>query len=133
MNYYIYPHTDTWEKAKVHQTAELFSVPLLPVQSGRNEGDLPSEFSFMEIEEPRLILSSVKQSEDKKDIIFRVYNPTAERIISKIRFFTDIEEAARVSIEELPIESIPFNQNILSLVVHRKKVMTIKVKLKNRK
>jgi alpha-mannosidase len=126
--YMIYPHQGDWISAQVHQIAEQLSVPLLPVQAGTNKGTLPAEYSFMEIEQPELVLSAVKLSEDKDALVIRVYNPTLKPVNGKINFYKTIESVQLVTMEEKPLKDLKIEDKSLSLLVDKKKVVTLKIK-----
>ncbi len=125
--YLIYPHQGDWINANVHRFAEQLSVPLIPVQTGVCKGYLPTQFSFMEIEQPELILSALKQSEDKKGLIIRFYNPTEKEIDTKINFYKAIASAHLVSIEEKAFEKLSVENKSIKLTAYKKKVVTIKI------
>ena len=129
--YLIYPHQGDWVTADVHRVAERLSVPLIPVQSGTNKGGLPTEFSFMEIEQSELVLSAVKQAEDKKSLIIRLYNPTLRQVTGKINFYKPLESARLVTMEELSLKKLKAEGNSVTLPIEKKKVVTIKVKLES--
>ena len=57
-HYAILPHGGDWLKGRLHEAAEQFELPLETAQAGRGGGDLPKQFSFLEISPPEIILSA---------------------------------------------------------------------------
>lgn len=77
---HMYEYAITFfENEDMFRTAEAFNTPVKAVQISRGEGtELPLEKSFLEIE--GVVTSAVKQAEDKKGTVVRVYNPTDDTV-----------------------------------------------------
>jgi alpha-mannosidase len=126
----FYPHKGNWQKGKVFEQAYNFNNELRLFQIGKTFGYLSPSLSFVKIEPSELIFSAFKKSElDNKDFILRLYNPTEKLINGSVRFFTDIEKAELVTLEELPIENIAIkNRRTLSFPLGKKKVISIRLR-----
>lgn len=83
--YAFMPHKGNWEKAGVWQAAERFSHEIRVAQIGPSDkGHMPKTHSFLEIEPKQLHVSAVKQSEDGKGYIVRLFNPTNSKLNGRI-------------------------------------------------
>jgi mannosylglycerate hydrolase len=125
--YCIYAHSGTWDEANVHRVAEQLAVPVMPVQSGVYKGDLPPTQSFLEIKQPQLILSALKQSEDKTGFVVRIYNPTSKMVKGEINLMRTPQSVERVTMEELVVEKATVQDRCISVDVAAKKVVTLKI------
>lgn len=69
------PHAGTWQAAGVLNYAESFNHPLMTtVLTANPDGKLPAEASFLSVgDNPNVIITGVKQAEDDKDLVVRLY------------------------------------------------------------
>lgn len=76
--YAFMPYTGTVDSARIWQTAERFNHAVRAAQIGPSAdgGKLPATHSFLKIGNDALHVSAVKQSEDGKGWIIRLFNPT---------------------------------------------------------
>ncbi len=100
--YALFPFSGDWRGALLQRTAEEFTLPMralqVPVDPKRLEGgrpwtaedrmefpvrvrpgtgaDLPASRSFLALNNPHLVLSALKQAENRDSVIVRLYNPT---------------------------------------------------------
>ena len=99
---------------------------------------LPTELSFLEIENPKIILSVMKKSEVHNDLIIRVYNisDTPEKSILKLYEGLTILECKIVNLlEEIPKREIKasvklVNENSLKLSLDPNVIATLRLKIK---
>ncbi len=100
--YAIYPHKGTWEQARVWRQAHQHNAPLACVQTGAHGGDLPAEFSFIEVDSPYLVVTAIKKAEDRDSLIVRFFN-IRERNVHGARIKVDGTISARtVNLNEEP-------------------------------
>jgi hypothetical protein len=84
--YAFMPYVGTVETAGIWQAAERFNHAVRVAQIGPSAGGkLPLQHSFLEIENADLHVSAVKQSEDGKGWVVRLFNPTTRTLSGKIR------------------------------------------------
>jgi alpha-mannosidase len=50
-----------------------FNSPLIAVETASHSGSLPSGFSLVRVSDPRVLVTAVKQAEDGKGIIVRLF------------------------------------------------------------
>jgi hypothetical protein len=84
--YAFLPFSGTVESAGIWQAAERFSHAVRAAQIAPSAGgSLPLELSFLEVENPALHLSAVKQSETGAGWVVRLFNPTDTTLGGTIR------------------------------------------------
>ena len=130
-SYLIYPHSGNWDQGQVFEQAEFHNVPIEIAQVGRSSGDFGKEFSFLHICPNSLILSALKQAEDRDTIIVRVYNPTEKDVDGEIRFFKSPKHARLVNMNEEPVEDgdLVIEDQRVSMTVRAKKIVTMEFDL----
>jgi hypothetical protein len=83
--YAFMPYSGTVETAKVWNVAERFSHNVRVAQIGPStDGKLPLAHSFIELGNDALHVSAVKQSENGKGWILRLFNPTDRTLSGKV-------------------------------------------------
>ncbi len=76
--YSVYPHTGDWRAGTVQEAYEL-NCPLLAVPVPSTPGKLPAVAAFATVDAENVILDTVKQCEDSKDVIVRLYEAYGQR------------------------------------------------------
>jgi alpha-mannosidase len=64
IDFALYPHKGTWREAQTVRKGYEYNYPLMAVMTDVRKGDLPQEFSFVQISPSNLVLNSIKKSED---------------------------------------------------------------------
>jgi alpha-mannosidase len=72
----LVPHTGTWKEKNVPGIAEEFLTPPLSIYQGIHGGKMPKSGSFLSVDIPNVIVTSVKQAEFNKDIVIRCVETT---------------------------------------------------------
>ena len=102
------------------------------------ESYLPTELSFLEIDNPNIILSALKKSETSDDLIIRVYNISSSPEKGSLKLFKEISilEANIVNLlEEQPKREIKasvklLDPNTLNISLKPHVIATCKIKIK---
>ncbi|GAB3427382.1 hypothetical protein GCM10027516_32450 [Niabella aquatica] len=68
----LIPHMGKWQKAGIPRRAEEFMTRPICMYQGIHPGTLPKSASFINVDAPNVIASSVKKSESGDDIIIRL-------------------------------------------------------------
>lgn len=125
----VYPHKGDWQNGEVYKEALNFNYSVSIVQTGKSNGSLPTENSFIKIFPDDLIFSSFKKSENEDGFVLRIYNPTEYDIEGKVEFVNKILKVEQVTLEEVFIKEICLsNENYFSVSLGRKKIGTYKIK-----
>lgn len=85
IGYSIFPHAGTWESGRTHQRGYEFNTPLVARLSGTHGGSLPASRSFVSLAPSTLVLTSVKQAEDRRGWVLQWYNVAGEASIASLR------------------------------------------------
>ncbi len=124
----IYPHKDDWQAGEVYKEALNFNNQISLVQTGKANGDLPSELSFMKVSPDVLVFSALKKSEDGNGFVLRVYNPTEMDVEGKVEFYYSISKVEQVTLEEVLIKEINVNdKSSFRVSLAKKKIGTYKI------
>ncbi len=89
--------------------------PLIVVDGQSESGSLADHKSFLEVEQPNVIVSILKKAEDSNGVIVRCYETDGKNTAMTIQGPDVIRNASRVSIIEEPLNSglLPFEKNMV--------------------
>lgn len=125
---WIYPHAGGTIKGRVPQEVEKIYTPLIPVQSGKNDGELSPTNSFLKISPDIITVSALKLAEDGDGYVLRVYNPSPEKVSAVLNFNFTIKDIFEVTLEEAIIQKIDKTlDNEIHLDIPSKKIVTLKL------
>ena len=104
------------------------------------EAFLPTELSFLEVDNANVFLSALKKSEEEDYVIIRVYNVSSDTQTAEFKFYEKLEvsEAELVNLlEETPINPIKasinsFHDNIVNINIDPHVIATFKLKIKKK-
>lgn len=127
----IYPHEGYWYDTDIFKQTAFHNVNLQAIQSAPTQGILPPIRSFIDISPGSVVLSGIKQSEDKKFLILRLWNTLEQDDNMRIRTSFKIKKAALMTLEEKVIEDLYIeDKNVISIPIPKKKIMTIGIWVK---
>lgn len=86
IRYAIYPHKGDWEAAGTANKGYEFNYPLQVILEEPHSGDLPPQHSFVEVLPKNVILTALKEAEDSRDLIIRMYESSGSHTEAEIRF-----------------------------------------------
>lgn len=128
-NLAIYPHKGDWQLGEAYKEALNFNNHISLVQTGKANGELPSELSFMKVTPDDLIFSALKQSENGNGFVLRIYNPTEKNVEGKVEFYNSLSKVEQVTLEEVLIKEINLiDKNSFAVSLAKKKIGTFKIK-----
>ena len=104
-----------------------YLAPLAAGQYGKGtKGELPTELSFMQLQNRHTIINCVKQAEDSEEIIVRLTNPTDKPINEKLQFHHEIKQAYLVNMNEEKVDKITISDdNTLAFEIPPFKIITV--------
>ncbi len=121
-------HAGDWVKGMIYEKALNYNNELRLVQHGSSAGKLPIEKSFISIDDGNIILSCLKESENKDgSLIMRIYNPTTKKIKTQVGFGFDILSIAEVTLEELFIKRIKSAKTFFETELNKKEIKTFRI------
>ncbi len=127
--YALFPHRPDESETMdlINRESEKFHLPLFPIRR-KNEMPLPLSGSFVCVEPAQLVLSAVKEAEDGKGTILRIYNPVGKEVGGTIRFVRPMREVWKIRLDETPLDRITLEDgHAISVDVPPHGIVTIKV------
>lgn len=67
----LVPHKGSWKEANISRITEEFISQPIPAYQGIHPGSMPKSGSFLSVDKPNVIVSSVKMAEQGNDMIIR--------------------------------------------------------------
>ena len=129
--YALYPHTGNWESGTVYKQAQRFNVTPSAYQvCGGTAGTLPTQKSFLSIDNDHLIQSAFKKAEDRNTYILRVFNPTAQTQCGTVRLGEAIQNAWLCNLNEERQSALPTHAESFVLEAAQNKIVTVEIELK---
>jgi alpha-mannosidase len=124
----LYPHRGTWDAADVWRQAQSFLTPPRAITTVPHVGEMSAVREGLIISGPNVVLSSLKQSEDRQALVIRLYNPSDETTRAIVDFPINISAAHMVNLQEQPIGELTVENNKkIMCIISAKKVVTLKV------
>jgi len=124
--YAVQLHDGDWREAEMYKQAEEYHHLPIPIQAEGN-GDLPAEFSFIEISPHNLILSTLKKAEDSDGVILRFFETKGEATLARVEVFREIKRVTLVDLLEREDKEIPFARREFMLQVNPFEIVTLKL------
>ncbi|MDR1161834.1 MAG: twin-arginine translocation signal domain-containing protein [Tannerellaceae bacterium] len=82
----LVPHKEGWKEAGIPRIAEEFMSPPTALYQGIHPGSLPKSASFLSVDKPNIIVSSVKKSETGDDLIIRCVETNGQETAASLQF-----------------------------------------------
>jgi len=124
--YALQLHYGDWREAEMYKYAQEYHHLPLPIEAEGN-GELPQEFSFIEISPHNLILSALKKAEDSDDVILRFFETKGEATLARIDIFRELKRVTLVDLLEMEDKEIPFTRHGFMLQVNPFEIVTVKL------
>jgi alpha-mannosidase len=128
-DYALVPHSGTWEtdEALILQEAQRFNTPVATraVVTEQHAGVLPSEAALVKVEPGELVVSAIKQSNNGKGLVVRVYNPLHWTVSASIRLGIAFTHASVANLLEEPGESITVDDQCVHMNIRGEEIMTV--------
>ncbi len=125
--YSIIPHSGTWQSAKTYQAAHQFVAGVRASTTGRHEGVLPTESSFVTVKPENLVVSAIKKAEKSEALIVRFYNTTDKEVEGKIKIYKDVKRVDLVNMNEEDVAQLELaSDNTVALEVRPFQIVTLK-------
>lgn len=123
----LYPHKGGWREGRTVQKAVMFNT--VPVTAVKQEsfGQMPCLWSLAESLEDNVILDTIKQSEDKKAVILRLYECHNKRTKARIAYSRRFRKAVLCDLQEQELETLKAEENIIRADIKPCEIITIKV------
>jgi alpha-mannosidase len=126
--YALYPHAGGWREGGVVAEGFRFNVPLLVVPGA----PAPAEpRSFASVDDPNLVLDTIKRAEDGDGIVLRLYECHGARGAATVRLDVPVKSAALVNVLEEDLKdagAATVSGNTIEVPYAPYKVITLRVR-----
>jgi 2-O-(6-phospho-alpha-D-mannosyl)-D-glycerate hydrolase len=126
-HYAILPHAGDWQQGDLYCEAERFELPLETAQAGRGGGDMPRQFSFLEIAPQGIVPSALKKCDERDTLILRLFNPTSKDIAGRITCGRPVKEAWRTNLNEERREPLTVKDGEVRVPFRHKEIVTVEL------
>ena len=126
--YALVSHNGTLAQSDVIKEAYFFNNPCIAVEAFGGTGELPDEFSFVRSEKERLVIDTVKPSEDGNGTVIRMYEPYRTRGTENITVNAAVGKAYLCDMLENELEELEINNGKITLPFKPFEIITVKIK-----
>jgi alpha-mannosidase len=124
--YGLMPHVGTFQQAGVIRTGYEFNVPLLTSLTDAQ----PTEVSFFQVDQPGVVIDTVKKAEDSDTIIVRLYEAFGNQQSVVLSSSLPVVSAARCNLLEAQDEPVSWQNGSLAFEITPFQIVTFKLKLR---
>lgn len=118
----VLPHAGTWRDAGVVAEAARFNHALLP------GGPTPWSGSFARVDDPNLVLDTIKRAEDSDAVVLRFYECHGARGTAHVRLAHPCREAVRCNVLEDEFGALACEDGSFTLEYLPHQVLSVKVR-----
>jgi alpha-mannosidase len=123
----LYPHKGTWRDAQTVRRGYEYNYPLMAVTTDAHKGDLPQEFSFVQIAPANLVLNSIKKCEDGDGWIVQWYETEGKAADAVVSFPKTPKVAVLSNFLEESGASAQVVKNSVLVKTRPSSIMTVRV------
>jgi alpha-mannosidase len=127
IRYAILPHRGSWQEAGVVAQARTFSEPLIHVAGARGAGGSAAR-TFAEVDDPALVLDSIKRAEDSDSLILRLYEAHGSRGTARLRLAVPFSRACLTDLLESEGDELPVREDAVEIAYRPWQLITIAVR-----
>ncbi len=127
IEYSLYPHDSTWQEANTIRLGYEYNVPLIAVATDAHKGSLPQQWSFVDLQSPNLILTSLKKAEDSEAFVLQWYEWMGLDCWADIRLPKNVRRAVTSDALERDGAPLDVRDNIVTVNTKRFSTRTVKV------
>jgi len=126
--YSIYPHKGTLSEADTVKEAYLLNFPMFAVKKNpETKGTLPENWSLVSIDAENVIIETVKEAENDKDIVVRMYEAKNFRGTATVKFGFDVKEVYLADIMENKLTKLSVTDNSVTINYKPFEIITLKL------
>jgi len=103
-------------------------TPMRAVSTGLREGTLEESSAFVRVEPAALVITALKEAEDGRGLIVRLWNSSSARCEGEVRLWRPAAQVTRCSLDETEIELLELAGNqVVRLAARGNEVVTLRV------
>ncbi|MDX6409013.1 MAG: alpha-mannosidase [Gaiellaceae bacterium] len=116
--YAVMPHAGGWRTAGVVAEASRFNVPLRRTAAVEH---------FAAVEDPNLVLTTIKRAEDSDAIVLRLYEPYGARGVARVRLAVPFSTAHRANALEDEADRLEVDGDTIVVPYRPHEIVTVRV------
>jgi alpha-mannosidase len=120
IRYALLPHRGSWQEAGVVAQARAFAEPLLWAAG---------EGAFAEVDDPALVLDSIKRAEDSDALVVRLYEAHGGRGTARVRVGVPFSRACRTDLLEAEGDELPARDGVIEVDYRPWELITIALRV----
>ncbi|MGB2868888.1 MAG: glycoside hydrolase family 38 C-terminal domain-containing protein [Bacteroidota bacterium] len=127
IEYSLYPHEGSWQKANTVRRGYELNEPLLVTTTDAHKGKLPEGFSFFKLEPSNLVLTTVKKAEEGNAWIVEWYDASGKASTATL---TVPRKPAKVQLSNFLEDArgpVGFKENVITVETKANSVVTVRV------
>ena len=106
-------------------------MPLLLADSPKQQGKLPSKFSFLSLEPENLVIHTVKKAEQDDALVVRIYETEGKpTTIAQLRTFLSVKISSLCSLLEVEEKPLGTQEHKVEFSVKAHEIVTLKLNIK---
>jgi len=125
--YSLYPHGGGWKDALTIRQGYELNYKLISLPTGKHEGALPPEYSFVQTQAANVIVSAIKKAEDDGSLILRFYEWAGHDGEFTLQIPPGATSASETDLMEKPGGTVALQGGALKLHIKPYEIRTIKV------
>lgn len=127
--YSLYPHAETWKKAKTLTRGLEINHPVVPVEL-KDNGEKAVADSFITLTAENMTLEAVKKCEEEDAYIVRMVEKTGRSTDAEVSFFAPLTYAAECDLIERNDVPVEYSGNTIKFHATPFEIKNFKVKIK---
>ena len=116
------PHRGGWQEAGVVAEARAFAEPLILAPAGAGAE------AFAEVDDPALVLDTIKRAEDSDSLILRLYEAHGGRGTAHLRLAVPFSRACLTDLLEGEGEELPLRDGAIEIAYRPWQLITLAVR-----
>lgn len=126
--YSLCPHNGRFDESETSKLAYYLNYPITAVKATGEKSLIPEAFSAVTLDRENVICETVKEAEDSKDIVLRLYE--SKNIRTKLTITTDLpfDKAYLCDLMENELCELPVSKRAIRLTLGGFEIVTVKLK-----
>ncbi len=125
--YSLYPHGENWRHGGTINMAYCFNNPVYGKLTHNNRGDMPSEFSLASLDKDNVFIDVIKKSEDKEDIIIRLYEGHNRRTKVALTYHQEFSKVIECNMMEEELREVKSHSTSFEFEIKPFEIKTYKI------
>jgi alpha-mannosidase len=125
--YALMPHAGDHIRGRVVQRAFEFNTPLTVTETTAHKGPLPAAISFVNVEDERVVVETVKQAENEKALVLRFYESSYAGVETRVHITFPVSSAYEVNLLEEEQKPLRIHDHGFILTLQPFEIKTVKL------